>query len=235
LANELQQTRFGILCLTPENLTAPWLLFEAGALSKAVDESNVCPLLLELQPTDITGPLAQFQAIKADKEGVWSLVKAINTSLGDLARDEIIINKVFEVLWSDFETSIKAIPENAQEIDNRRRLPEDLLEEVLSLVREQSRMLSSIQNPKITIKSTMDDDHLKRLGDISQFIIKTEDQIRKYEDMANASKTDEFSDRLFEWIKTSQEDLIQAKELYKEELDEHLKYLLYRFNPKSIS
>ena len=31
LAEQLQQTQLGILCLTAENLNAPWLLFEAGA------------------------------------------------------------------------------------------------------------------------------------------------------------------------------------------------------------
>lgn len=31
LRNELKTTGFGVLCLTPDNLTKPWLLFEAGA------------------------------------------------------------------------------------------------------------------------------------------------------------------------------------------------------------
>jgi TIR domain len=36
LAEELESTHVGVICLTPENLRAPWLLFEAGALSKRV-------------------------------------------------------------------------------------------------------------------------------------------------------------------------------------------------------
>ena len=46
LIESLRQTQFGILRLTSENLTAPCLLCEAGALSMAVDESNLCPFAL---------------------------------------------------------------------------------------------------------------------------------------------------------------------------------------------
>jgi CheY-like chemotaxis protein len=141
LAKELQQTQFGIICLTPGNLTAPWLLFEAGALSKFVDDADVCPYLLDIQPTDVTGPLAQFQSVKADKEGTWRLVKSINKSLGDQTRDENVIEKVFEVLWPDLETSIKGITKNPHKNVIRRRSQEDLLDEVLRTVRDQSRML----------------------------------------------------------------------------------------------
>src|SRR5215213_4620404 len=78
LAQELMQAEFGIICLTPENVTAPWLLFEAGALSKAVPHSRVVPFLYDLNYAEIPSPLSQFQAIKASREGVFSLVHAIN-------------------------------------------------------------------------------------------------------------------------------------------------------------
>src|SRR4051812_6219646 len=39
IGGQLETTDLGILCLTGDNLTAPWLLFEAGSLAKSVDKS----------------------------------------------------------------------------------------------------------------------------------------------------------------------------------------------------
>jgi hypothetical protein len=43
IAKELEASRVGLLVLTPENVEAPWLMFEAGALAKNLDRSKVCP------------------------------------------------------------------------------------------------------------------------------------------------------------------------------------------------
>ena len=66
LSSRLKETDFGIICLTPENLTAPWLLFESGALAKALDAARVVPLLFGLKKADLSLPLARFQAVEAD-------------------------------------------------------------------------------------------------------------------------------------------------------------------------
>jgi TIR domain len=39
IAVQLGECRAGLICLTPENLSASWLLFEAGALSKTLDKT----------------------------------------------------------------------------------------------------------------------------------------------------------------------------------------------------
>lgn len=39
IGKELEATNVGILCLTKENLTAPWILYEAGALGKHQDKA----------------------------------------------------------------------------------------------------------------------------------------------------------------------------------------------------
>src|SRR5437879_13172271 len=43
----LEGMKIGIICLTPENLNARWILYEAGALSKTVDaKTRLCTYLL---------------------------------------------------------------------------------------------------------------------------------------------------------------------------------------------
>ena len=82
LTSSLETTKFGILCLTPENLTAPWLLFEAGAMAKAVAETDirVVPYCLDLVPTDIPYPLAQFQGVAADEDGTLELLTSLSAA-----------------------------------------------------------------------------------------------------------------------------------------------------------
>src|SRR6185437_15204816 len=57
VASRLKTSDMGIICVTPGNLKSEWLLFEAGALSKAMDTAHVCPLLIGLEPSDVSGPL----------------------------------------------------------------------------------------------------------------------------------------------------------------------------------
>ena len=70
LAQELEKTRYGVICVTAENMNAPWLLFEAGALSRYVEKTRVVPLLLEIKSTDIKGPLSQFQSVQANEDDI---------------------------------------------------------------------------------------------------------------------------------------------------------------------
>jgi len=55
LANELEQASVSIICLTPENLEAPWINFKAGALSKQQEKGYVCTLLSKTEAAQILG------------------------------------------------------------------------------------------------------------------------------------------------------------------------------------
>jgi hypothetical protein len=48
LNQQLEHTDFGIVVLTPESLSAPWIHYEAGALAKKVDIGAVCPYLVDI-------------------------------------------------------------------------------------------------------------------------------------------------------------------------------------------
>ena len=61
LFKELEGKNVGLLCVTRENYDKPWINFEAGALAKNYTTARVCPILIDLHPADITGPLTAFQ------------------------------------------------------------------------------------------------------------------------------------------------------------------------------
>src|SRR5436853_3724101 len=82
IAAQLQETKIGIICLTPENLQEPWINFEAGALSK-LSTSHACTYLFDLSPGQVSEPLGQFQATKAEREDTKQLLQTINKILGE--------------------------------------------------------------------------------------------------------------------------------------------------------
>lgn len=138
VASRLEGAKAGIICLTPSNLHSDWILFEAGALSKTFQNTYVCPFLIGLEPSDVKPPLAQFQATKAEKDDVLKLLKTLNSALGDNALPETHIEEAFDVWWPKLDSQLKNLPlEKTHVIPHRSE--RDLLEEVLSLVRNQNR------------------------------------------------------------------------------------------------
>ena len=134
LSTKLGSATAGIFCLTPSNLTAPWLLFEAGAISKAPETTYVCTLLIDLQPSDVKDPLAQFQATKATKEDIHQLVKNLNKALGEQAMDDAIVDRAFEKWWPDLEKELKNLRAEESTLPPLRS-DRELLEELVDLAR----------------------------------------------------------------------------------------------------
>lgn len=141
VAGRLEASRAGIICLTPGNLRSEWLLFEAGALSKTIQNTFVCPLLIDLEPSDVKGPLAQFQATKAIKGDVLRMVKTLNASLKDAALSEAHVEEAFDVWWPKLEEKLAKLPPDKASAKPT-RTEKDLLEEILDLVRTQNRYFS---------------------------------------------------------------------------------------------
>ncbi|MGB3684947.1 MAG: toll/interleukin-1 receptor domain-containing protein [Ornithinimicrobium sp.] len=146
IATELRETTVGICVVTDENQSAKWLNFEAGALSKQVgeDQTRVMPLLVDLSISELEpGPLTQFQGRELDKEGVKSIISSL-ARLTD-ASEQSVLDR-FESAWSKFEDVYKdAISKHRHPSQNRpRRTDSDMLEEILALVRQQSRELSQM-------------------------------------------------------------------------------------------
>ncbi len=151
ISSRLEECSYGLICITPDNGSRPWLTFEAGALSKSVKD-RVSPVLLGVRKTDLTGPLTMFQATSLDAEDVLRLLKSLNEASGDASIPEDRLIKLFEALWpsllkdiTQLQTTVAARSRGgtAGEGETKPRSEVDLLEELVVRVREQSRLLSS--------------------------------------------------------------------------------------------
>lgn len=137
ISKTLADSHFGILCLTPENKIEPWILFEAGALVKGFEANKVCTLLIELKPTDIENPLAQFNhTIASDKDSMWKLVQTINNTLSENKLQEKVLKSVFDTYWNQFSEKYKEIVKQFRPEEHiKKRTTEDILTEILTTVR----------------------------------------------------------------------------------------------------
>lgn len=138
--DQLKDTTVGIICLTQENKTRPWILFEAGALAKGLSTSRVCTLLVDLEPKDIEDPLAQFNHTFPTRESVLGLVKTLNNTLGTNGLDNRTLDQVFNTYWPQFEERFSEILSSTEaQPPSKPRPKEDVLGEIL----ENTRMLNS--------------------------------------------------------------------------------------------
>ena len=136
ISKELESSNIGVICLTSENTEKPWILFEAGALSKSIEKSSVCTLLFDIEPTDIKGPLTSFQATRFIKEDFKKLVTAINNAAGDARLEAGVLDTVFDMWWPKLEEEIQEIiKSHGKESKKEKRTDRDILEELLDLSR----------------------------------------------------------------------------------------------------
>jgi len=147
ISDQLKDTKIGIVCLTKDNLNKPWILFESGALAKGLSSTRVCTFLIDLEPTDVGNPLAQFNHTLPDRDGLYELVRTLNSSLGDKSLREKVLEQVFDTYWPQFETSFKtALESNVAGEHTPARTEENLLSEVLRTVRSLDRRVRSIES-----------------------------------------------------------------------------------------
>jgi hypothetical protein len=166
IGTELEDTNFGIVCLTRENMSAPWILFEAGAISKSINQSRVTPLLINLPASDLEGPLVQFQATTTSEQDIRRLVKTINNGLGELSLKDYQIDRAFDKWWPDLKSSFEHAIEKTKDINKKeeKRPERQILEEVLQITRTIARSLSSTRTrtKKIVITSKEIIEKIKR-------------------------------------------------------------------------
>lgn len=136
ITRELDQSNMGIICLTRQNLESAWIMFEAGALSKKLDKSRVCPILFGVENADLKGPLVQFQATPFNQVEMRKLVKALNDLCGSQKLSDSVREEVFAMWWPKLETQVGSIlAAHKGKANPAVRSEREMVEEILSLVR----------------------------------------------------------------------------------------------------
>ncbi|MBN3855183.1 toll/interleukin-1 receptor domain-containing protein [Paraburkholderia sp. Ac-20340] len=119
VANKLENTSTGIICVTPENVREPWLYFEAGALSKSVSDAAVHPLLLgSLEANALPTPLGQFQATRFGKEAIIDLLLTIARSVDAKVRDADVRARL-DRSWNAIEKAEAAVSRKEPDLEPR--------------------------------------------------------------------------------------------------------------------
>ena len=135
IGRQLDETAFGILCVTTENLASSWLNFEAGALSKSMEASRVSPFLLDLRPAELVGPLSQFQAALPRVDDIARLVKSIN-KLSENAVEEGRLVDAVAMWWPRLEERLnEALVSRTTTPTEPQRDTREMIEELLEITR----------------------------------------------------------------------------------------------------
>lgn len=163
--DRLDNALFGIICVTPDNQSAPWLNYEAGAIAKAVNgvQARVAPLLIDFaEATELVGPLKKFQSKPATKEGIFSIVRSINSIL-DQPRDPNKLDDALSDMWPRLERRLTEIDEAKPAPKEKSRTEKDMVIEILSTVRDISRQMPSIvaQAPETDTRPALSNSELQ--------------------------------------------------------------------------
>ncbi|MER8486656.1 toll/interleukin-1 receptor domain-containing protein [Mesorhizobium australicum] len=144
IAESLAERGFGIVIVTKSNQNAPWVLFEAGALSNTLP-GRVTPLLCDLPELALArSPLGQFQFNRFDGPGILKLTKDINKASASPI-EENRLAATFDKWWPDLEQIYAAIPADHDE-EERQAKPDaiaNISAALAQLLSEQARLRHS--------------------------------------------------------------------------------------------
>jgi hypothetical protein len=119
LSKQLKKCDLGVICLTKDNLAAPWLLFEAGSLSKAFGKARVIPYLIGIPFSEVPDPLKHFNGVEANIEGTLKLVSSINKAVAarigrDWRLSGHVLHDVVELHWNTLSSALDKVRNDAK-------------------------------------------------------------------------------------------------------------------------
>ncbi|HDX9533052.1 TPA: toll/interleukin-1 receptor domain-containing protein [Bacillus thuringiensis] len=236
IAGELNDSNYGIIVVTKENIIAPWINFEAGALSKQIDKSNVSPFLFNLKRSEVAGPILQFQSTIYTKDDMKKLMNSINGACQSEALEQSRLDKVFEVWWPSLKKALDEIEVPMQEqpveaieekMKDQGNVSSEILEELLELARNQQKILrspSSILPPEYVREVVLPQEYVREVMKTGKI------HPRAIPDLAENVKTmqfliNELQMKIEEGFPITREELIKVEKklMTIDEVTEHLK------------
>jgi len=137
LSQELATCNYGIVCLTKHNVTAPWINFEAGALAKVLD-SRLTSLMIDIQDSDVKGPLSRFQNTKLEKGEIFRLIQSINRN-NEVPLKDRVLEDSFDAFWPRLGEAISKITQDSigkKSSKSDENPKNEAIEEILRIVRK---------------------------------------------------------------------------------------------------
>lgn len=187
IATELANSTFGILCVTKDNFEAPWLSFEAGALSKTMEKSFVTPFLFDIKRSEVKGPILQFQSTIFEQEDIKKMVKTLNKASGDSGISETRLDNYFDVWYPTLEKRLNELKSEIISIneDNKEQHNDhssEMLEEILELSRDNQKLL---RTPDAKLYEDMSSlkDSLEQISIRNAMLYERKRAIKKYNPM----------------------------------------------------
>lgn len=172
--DQLQDTSIGIVCLTQENKEKPWILFEAGALAKGLSSSRVCTFLIDLEPKDISDPLAQLNHTLPKRDSLFGLVKTLNSTMGSNSLDHRVLEQVFDTYWTQFEERFERLLSETTSVQLKPRAQGDVLAEILENTRSLTSRIRNLEYELegVALKNKMYDASGRKVRDEIRMLVK---------------------------------------------------------------
>jgi hypothetical protein len=111
----LASSQFAVLCLTKDNLSAPWLHFESGAISAAPlvaksgtpEKPRVCSICIDFNDMSLVRtPLSFFQNRLFNRTELFDLMSDINQAL-PTQRSQKNLDHLLNTHWEDVEKGVR--------------------------------------------------------------------------------------------------------------------------------
>ena len=111
ILEELAKCNAGVIIVTPQNYSAPWLNFEAGAMVNGVGDGStkppVCPLLVDVAPSSLPTPMSLLQVTLLNQDDVIKMVASLSETVTPPLVSREIIKEAVALRWDGLIQAIE--------------------------------------------------------------------------------------------------------------------------------